>query len=149
MCIVGIKAHTSEFKMSIGYWFLLFSVSKRAGSRQSGFVPDMYLDSERKSCIAKPPDSFSYTGRQAIGGMDFHYWSMITSQKFVLFSIYIYLHSPWHELFLSFSPPGHSGRKFYEVKTNLEEGILSFVFPLCTLVQAMANQSSEPFALTM
>ena len=41
MCIVGIKEHTSEFKMSIGYWFLLFS--RGLAARQSGFVPDMYL----------------------------------------------------------------------------------------------------------
>ena len=41
MCIVGIKEHTSEFKMSIGYWFLLFS--RGLAARQSGFVPEMYL----------------------------------------------------------------------------------------------------------
>ena len=94
-------------------------------------------DSERKSC-SEAPLIFIFRQAGQCWGMDFHYWSMITSQFRVIFHLSISIPHAMN-LSYSFSPPGQSARKFPEVKINLEEGPLSFVFPLCTLVQAMAQ----------
>ena len=57
-------------------------------------------DSERKSC-SRAPLIFIFRQAGQCWGMDFHYWSMITSQNSCYFPS-IYFHSPCHEPFLFF-----------------------------------------------